>query len=322
MMDAKKSRILYIKRFLEEQTDEEHPATIADILSYLSSVGIAAHSRTVMLDIEQLIEAGVDVVHNKSRHNQYFIGEIHFELPELKLLVDAAQASKFLSVKRSCALIDKLSALASIHQAADLKSNLYLEKYSKPKNETVYVTVAMLQKAIIEKLRVRFMYVEYTPEKKKAYKHGQRIYELSPWAFVWDNDNYYIIGHSKHHGKAVRFRVDRIASPKLTGLPLIHAPEDFDLAAYVQAVFQMYDGPMIDVILKCKNEMMKTIIDRFGDEVKTEKSGAGHFYATVSVSASKTFYGWVFGMDKAIEIIRPAEAVKAYRDMLNRAKPL
>ena len=321
-MDAKKSRILYIKRFLEENTDEEHPATVTDILAYLSSIGMTAHHRTVMLDIEQLIEAGIDVVCNKSRQNQYFIGSVLFEIPELKLLVDAAQASKFIPAKRSRALIDKLLTFASRHQTGGLENSLYLDGLVKPKNEAAYYTVDLLLKAINTKRRVHFMYVEYAPDKKRIYKHGQRIYELSPWCFVWDNEKYYILGHSKHHGKGITFRVDRIASPKLTDLPAIPAPDGFDPAEYVKSVFQMYDGPLLDVTLKCKNEMMKTIVDRFGEDVETKIADAGHFYASAGVYASKTFFGWVFGMDGAVEIVAPAEAVKAYRDMLKKAKRL
>jgi predicted DNA-binding transcriptional regulator YafY len=322
-MDAKKSRILYVKRFLEEQTDEAHPATIADILAYLSSLGITAHRRTVILDIEQLMETGIDIVCNKGRRqNEYFIGDGLLELPELKLLLDATQASKFLTAKRSRTIINKLLSLVSAHQAKNLQNSLYLEKRVKPKNETAYITADLLLTAINTKRRVQFMYFEYTPEKKKVYKHGRRLYELSPWAFVWNNDSYYVIGHSKTHGRAANFRVDRIAAPKLTDLQTIPAPEDFDLAVYVQSVFQMYDGPLLDVTLKCRNDFMKVIVDRFGEGVHTEIADAKHFYAKVNVSASKTFYGWVFASGGAINITAPGEAVKAYLDMLEKAKHL
>ena len=321
-MDEKKNRILYVKRFLEEQTDELHPAAVTDILAYLAGVGISAHGRTVIQDIEQLIESGVDVVCNKGRKNEYFIGDRLFETPELKLLLDAAQASKFLSVKRSRTLIDKLLSLASRQQADSLTKSLYLETQIKPKNEAAYITADILLTAINKKRRVQFMYYEYTPDKKKVYKHGRRVYELSPWAFVWNNDSYYIIGYSESHGKAAKFRVDRIAAPKLTDAAAVPAPKDFDLAAYVQSVFQMFDGPMLDVTLKCENALMKSVVDRFGENAHTEIADEGHFYAKVSVSASKTFYGWVFASDGAVTVTTPAEAVKAYQDMLDRAKSL
>jgi len=319
-MPEKKSRILHIQRYLEKQTDELHPSTITDILAHLADLGISANRRTVMLDIKQLVEAGVDVVCNRSRQNQYFIGERHFEAPELKLLVDAAQASKFLTAKRSRAIIDKLLSLTSVHHAESLKNGLYLENQAKPKNETAYITADLILTAINTRRRVQFMYIEYTPDKQKIYKHGRRVYELSPWVFVWNNDSYYIIGHSESHGKTAKFRVDRIAAAKLTELPAVPVPEDFDLAAYMKSVFQMYDGPMIDLTLKCENALMKTIIDRFGEDVQTEIADSEHFRAQVKVSASKTFYGWVFASDGAVEIIAQNEAVSEYRDMLNRAK--
>jgi len=317
---GEKNRLLCIQRFLLEQTDETHPVTITDIIEYLSGERIAATRKTVAQDINQLMESGVDIVCNKSRQNQYFIGDRHFEMPELKLLIDAAQASKFLTTKRSGKLIDKLLAHTSCHQAATLKDGLYFSNQVKPHNENAYITADMLLTAIGAKKRVQFMYYEYLPDKKKTYKHGRKVYEFSPWHFIWDSDKYYILGYSESHGKAITFRVDRIAAPSLTELDAVPAPVDFDLADFVKSVFSMYNGPMLDITLKCENALMKTIIDRYGEEVHTEIAGADHFYAKVSVSASKTFYGWVFGMDGAVEITAPSEAVSSYREMLNRVK--
>ena len=135
-MVAKKNRILYVKRFLEEQADEAHPAVVTDIVAFLADEGITANRKTVAQDIEQLIEAGVGVVCNVSRPNKYFIGDRHFEIPELKLLIDAAQASNFLTAKRSKALIDKLLALGSCHQAMTLTDGLHYDHQVKPKTKT------------------------------------------------------------------------------------------------------------------------------------------------------------------------------------------
>lgn len=315
------ARILYVLRCLQEQTDEHHPISTKQILDYLEAQGISANRRTIPGDIEALMEYGVDVVEVKSTQNLYFIGERHFQLPELKLLIDAVQASKFLTEKHSKALIGKLLSLASPHQSADLTDSLHLEHQVKPQNEAAYITADLLFTAIRKKKRVRFMYYEYGPDKKKTYKHGRRIYTFSPWGFLWDNEKYYIIGYSDKHEKAVTFRVDRIAAPKLTEMNAISAPDGFNLADYGKSVFQMFDGPMLDVTLKCKNELMKTIIDRFGEGVQTKIADHEHFYAKVSVSVSKTFYGWIFGLDGAAEIVAPAEAMKDYCTMLERANP-
>jgi predicted DNA-binding transcriptional regulator YafY len=321
-MAEKKSRILYVQRFLERQTDEAHPVTLTDIIAYLAGEGIAATRKTILLDIEQLTEAGTDVVCNRSRQNTYFIGDRHFELPELKLLIDAAQASKFLNAKRSRSLIDKLLALVSSHQRADLTRGLYFDDHVKPRNERAYIAVDKLHTAISAGKRVRFMYYDYNPDKKKIYKHNRREYEFSPWKFVWDSDKYYVLGYSESHSKAVAFRVDRIAAPELTGLDAVPMTSGFDLAAFVKATFSMYGGPMLDVTLKCENALMNSIIDRFGEDVRTEIADPEHFYATVSIAAGKTFYGWVFTSEGAINITAPAEAVEAYRAMLNKVQSI
>ena len=162
-MSEKKSRIPHLKKYLEEYADELHPAVIPDILSHLSSEGITATRKTIVQDIDLLIESGVDVVFNKSRHNQYFIGDRHFELPELKLLIDAAQASKFLTAKRSRRLIEKLLSFASQNQRLALADGLYFDGHVKPQNEKSYITADLLLTAISTKKRVRFKYFEYTP---------------------------------------------------------------------------------------------------------------------------------------------------------------
>lgn len=306
----KKSRLLQIKRYLEERTDEAHPSAIADILSYLESEGVQADRRTVSRDIERLMESGMDIVCNAGRRNEYFCGGKGFELPELKLLVDAVQASRFISHRKSQALIGKLLSLGSAHQASELNRHLYSDKQIKSENERVYITVDLLHTAINRKKQVRFKYYEYLPDKRKAYKHNGQIYEFSPYGLIWNGDHYYAAGYSRHHDRIITFRVDRIASPRLTDKPAIPELDGFDMSFYARQVFQMYDGPIYEVTLLCENYHMKTLVDRFGENVQTAIADYGHFTATVSVAVSPTFYGWVFA--NRMKILKPEDAVKEF----------
>jgi predicted DNA-binding transcriptional regulator YafY len=113
--------------------------------------------------------------------------------------------------------------------------------------------------------------------------------------------------------------VDRIAAPKLTDVPAVPRPESFDMAFYAVAVFQMYDGPMQGVTLHCDNPMMKHIIDRFGEGVKTEILDKDHFAAFVRVPASPTFFAWVFTFGGGIKISAPDEVLEAYQNMARAA---
>lgn len=319
-MNPAKSRILHLKHFLETYTDENYPATMPDMLAYLQGQGIPASRKTVTLDIEQLMEAGMDVVCNTGRRYEYFIGVRHFELPELKLLADAVQASKFIPAKKSKALIEKLTALTSVHHAREMSRQLYVQQQVKTGNVRSYITVDLLHTAINASMQVAFKYCEYDQHKRKVYKHNRYTYVFSPYALLWNSDKYYTVGYSEKHGRIAVFRVDRIASPKLLDAPAVPMPADFDIQFYTKSVFQMYDGASPqNVTLQCENSLMNNIIDRFGEGVETVILDDGHFIAMVELSASPAFFGWVFSFGGRMKITAPPCLVEEYQALARKA---
>jgi len=315
-MTAEKNRLLTLLELLNRETDEEHQFTITEIIARLSDEGFSANRHTVVGDINTLVAHGVDVICNKSRQNHYFIGERHFELPELMLLVDAVQAARFIPAKQSKTLIGKLSSLVSVHQADSLNRQLYVEKQVKSVNEKVLYTVDLLNSAIHDGVQVEFQYFEYTATKKKVLKHGGQVYHFSPYALLWNNDSYYVIGFSESHSKVVKFRVDSMAAPKLTEVTAVPKPKSFRVEEYAKSVFSMYDEEMRTVTLKCENSLMKPIIDRFGTKVETTVVDEKHFTAEVEVSVSPTFFGWVVGFGGKMNISAPEDILNKYRVLL------
>ena len=311
-----KNRLLALWELFNQQTDEDHPLTIVEIMDCMNGEGFSVTRKTVVRDIDTLLIHGVDIVCNKRRQNQYFIGERTFELPELILLVDAVQAAKFISTKRSKAIITKLATLISEHQANKLNRQLYVDKQIKSVNERVLYTVDLLQEAIQKKQQLTFEYYEYTADKKKILKHNGKSYQFSPYALLWNNDSYYALGHSISHDKVVKFRVDRMTMPKRTEIPAIEKPKGFRVEQYAKSVFQMYDDETRQVTLRCENSLMKSIIDRFGEKVKTSILDQKHFVAEVEVSVSPTFFGWVVGFENRMTITAPSDVVKRYLDLL------
>lgn len=308
-----KNRALYIFKFLWENTDEEHPAIIKEILEHLESKGIHSNRKTVAADLSELQESGFDIVCNKSRQNQYFIGNRGLELAELKTIVDAVQAAKFISPAKSRSLIERLASLGSPHQADQLKRNLYVDGKVKTNNESVYYTVDLLHNAIQNQKVVAFQYIEYTQKKKKVLKHNGQKYYFSPYDLVWNNDAYYVFGWSdgNEHDKVVKFRVDRMESPYETELAFHEKPQEYNIEKFCKRVFSMYDGEEeCTVTLRCDNSVMKDIIDRFGEGVKTSALDDNSFLAEVTVSVSQTFFAWIFAYAGKIRISGP-QKVKA-----------
>jgi predicted DNA-binding transcriptional regulator YafY len=308
--------VLFLLELLNRETDEEHQITVAEIIDRLNAEGFSANRHTVVSDLNMLMAHDVDVVCNKSRQNQYFIGDRDFELPELMLLVDAVQAARFISAKQSKAMIAKLSSLSSVHQADRLNRQLYVDKQPKAVNEGVLYTVDLIHAAVHSKLQITFQYYEYTAAKRKSLKHNGQVYRFSPYALLWKNDSYYVLGYSESHGKVVKFRVDRMANPKATDAKAVRKPKDFRVETYAKSVFQMFDEETHTVTLFCENSLMKSIIDQFGEKVKTEIADKDHFTAEVDVSVSPTFFGWIVGFGGKMEIAAPDCVVEKYTRIL------
>lgn len=303
-------RAIETLRYLYQQTDESHPATVTDITAYLKEHGIQAVRQTVYADLNALIAAGFDIVVVKSTQNQYFIGSRLFEYPELKMLTDAVASSKVISADKTNELIQKLCRLTSESEAEKLQRLAAISSRIKPHNEKVYYIIDGIQNAILESHQIQFQYYEYTQKKERILKHDGYFYKLDPYALEWKNDHYYLIGYShKHHGLA-HFRVDRLAGVEI--LESTYIPQsDFDVADYTNKMIDMFASDRtVCVELLCENRFMKTIVDDYGETAATCPYDSNHFVVKVEVNPSGTFYGWVFKFMGGIKIIAPQECVE------------
>ena len=316
-----KPRILYLLRILEQYTDEEHPLTTKQLIDKLQDeYGISAHRTTLTKDIAALQEFGVDIVTVHSTQSKYFIGSRKFELPELKLLIDAVESSRFITAKKSESLIRKIHTLTSQGQVSKLRRNNYVVDRIKPDNEQIYYIVDTINDAINEGKQISFQYYDYSGLKKKVLKNKGEIYKLSPYKLIWSGDYYYVIGYSEKKGKVINFRVDRIAAaPTILSENAIPVPKDFDLENFTKEVFFMFSGDEVEVDLQCDNSLMKTMIDHFGENVKTLAYDMTSFRLITEVSVSPTFFGWVFGFDGKVKILGPKNVKEQYYKMISEA---
>ena len=314
MKNEAQVRLLVLLQYLYKETDEKHPVSAQNILKHWESRGIKASRKSVYKDITLLADFGIDIVCVKSTQNLYFIGSRLFELPELKLLVNAVESSRFITPKKSRLLIQKLGRLSSSAQAAQLKCPIYMDGMPKPKNEAIYYIVDLLQTAIQENKQISFQYYEYLPTKETVLKQRGYRYQFSPYALIWNRDFYYVVGWSEKHNKIAQFRVDRMTGVELLDLPA-RQTQEFDPTVYGQKVFGMYPDDLQMVTLLCANHLMRSVIDQFGEEVQTKTADDGHFLATVEVAPSPPFFGWVFTFAGEIRIVSPENVLEEMREM-------
>lgn len=317
-VSAVKLRILYIMKIFLEKTDETHVLSAADIAVRLKDYGMSADRKTVYSDIETLREYGLDIVQAKGTNGGYYVGKRSFELPELKLLVDAVQSSRFISKKKSGELIGKLEGLCSESQAKQLWRNVFIYNRPKTGNETIYYNVDQIHTAILEDRQITFHYGEWTVRKTLKFKKNGAMYRVSPWALTWDNQNYYLIAYDKDADLIKHYRVDKmkdmgVLKDKRQGQQRFR---DFDLAAFAKKTFSMYGGREETVTLICRNELAGVIIDRFGSDTMLMPVDGAHFKVSVPVAVSPQFFGWAAGVGKGMHIAAPEEVKSQYAEYL------
>ena len=310
-----KKRLLMLIKLLQDHTDEDHPVSTRDIMAYYKENGMSSDRKTLDADIKLLQEQGFDLIKIKSSPNKYYIASREFELPELKLLIDAVQSSRFITEKKSRELSKKLAGLASAEQAKELDRHTGVNGRAKSTNEQQLYTVDTITKAINEKKKIRYQYQEYDGKKRKILRNDGEVYVLSPYMLYWNEDFYYVVGYSDKRECITAFRVDRIVNIEITDAKAVKKPKGFKVSNYSDSIFGMYSGPEAEVELECRNDLMKYIIDRFGEKIKVRPTENGTFLTTVTVELSPVFYGWVFQFGGGIKIVGPKEAVEEYEKM-------
>ena len=319
---CQKLKLLTLSRILWQNTDENHPMTVPQLIAELERQGIKAERKSIYTDMEALRDFGLDVQSRKGRAPGWFLGERTFQLAELKLLVDAVQSSRFITQKKSGQLIRKLEAQASVHQARQLQRQVYVDRRVKALNETIYYSVDRLHSAITAGKTVTFQYFEYNVHKEKVYRHGGRRYTVSPAGLIWDSENYYLAGYDHHRQELRHYRVDRMADLAVTSLPRQGVPQDFDMAAYAAKHFGMFSGREGQLTLRCSNRLVGVILDRFGLDAILVPDGPDHFTVTISAVVSPQFLGWLFGLGDGVTLLRPQWAVDMMVDQLRETAAL
>ena len=320
MAENEKLTILYLMSILMEETDREHilnADTLCDLLD--SRYNISCSRKTVYRDIERLREYGLKIGQIRGSSPGYYIEQRTFELAELKLMVDAVQSSKFITVTKSEELIAKLAKLTSKENAKQLKRQIFIYNRPKTGNETIYANVDVIHEAINANKQISFSYCEWTVRKELKQRRDGEKYQVSPWSLTWDDENYYLVAYDKSVDKIKHYRVDKIEKIRL--LPDRREGKEqfrgFDLAAFAKKTFGMYGGEDQRVSLYCENHLAGVIIDRFGKDVMMIPKGEDHFHVNVLVAVSPQFFGWVTGIGTGMQIAGPPHVRKHYEEYLS-----
>lgn len=314
-----KLKPLYIMNYLLQNSDESHPVTVNQIISFLDTQGISAERKSIYSDIEALRFFGLDIIQTENgRHTGYYVASRNFELPELKLLVDSVQSSKFITHKKTAALIKKIEQLASIHEAQLLNRQVFVANRVKTMNESIYYNVDELHNGISQNKKIRFKYFEYTVRKERQYRKKGEFYVVSPFAMTWDDENYYLVAYDSDADMIKHYRVDKmekisVVDETRNGLDAYKA---LDMAIYARKTFGMFTGAEESVSLRFDNSLVGAVMDRLGRDVFIIPDGADHFTVKTDVVVSPQFFAWVLGFGGSAQVLGPEPVLAKMKEHL------
>ena len=317
--DNQKLKIFYIWDFLKENSHHDHPVTAAELISMLEhQYSIRCDRKTVYSDISALQDYGVDIVSIPGKNGGYYIASRNFELPELKLLIDAVLSSRFLTEKKSRELIEKLCRECSVYDARLMRRDMLISGRVKSMNETIYYNVDAIQEAISQNQQITFRYFDWALDGKRIYR--DKDYQVSPYSLCQDNEFCYLLAHSPRYG-ITSYRVDRMSHISSIALERTPCPEltGKALNEIANRRFQMFSGDTKTVKMRFHKALVNTVFDRFGRDVLLIPDGQEHFVFTVDVAVSHMFLSWVIGFGDKAEILHPQSVIEECRQLCHQA---
>lgn len=316
-----KFKLYRLAQIMLEKTDDEHFITMPEIKEALGEYEVTADRKSIYADLRDLEMLGIEVEGEPvGNRYHYHVVDRPFELPELKLLVDAIQSSKFITEKKSNALIKKLEKLVSKYEAAKLQRQVYVSGRIKTMNESIYYTVDAIHNAISENRKIRFQYFQWNVRKEMELRHNGAYYHISPWGLSWYNENYYLVGYDSEAKQIKHYRVDkmlhiRMSDEKREGKEYF---KKLDMAEYTKKSFGMFGGEEQTVKLLVDNSLVGVIIDRFGKNVMLIPADENHFTVNVDVHVSSPFLGWIISLGEGMKIVGPDDVVEQMKKEIER----
>ena len=319
--ENQKLKMLYLVKLFYEETDDLHALTMPEIIEKLSEYGVNADRKTLYKDIDELKQFGFDIISQRSGKNYYYsLASREFELPELKLLVDSVQSAKFITDKKSKELIKKLELLVSKYEGKQLQRQVVIAGRVKTINESIYYNVDMIHEAINKECQIEFQYFQWNIHKEMELRKNGKMYRISPWALMWDDENYYLVAYDEEDQKIKHYRVDKMLHTAITQIPRKgqEAFARFEMPKYTKSLFGMFGGKETKVTIEADNDKASILIDRFGKDIMLFPIDNDHFKTTVTIAISKQFLSWIISLGSGIKIVSPDEVVNLMKDEIQR----
>ena len=306
-----KSKLLHLAEIFLQKTDEEHPLTAEQLIKELNNRGIECERKSIYSDISYLMEFGMDIEKNSFAGRGYYLADREYQLAEVRLLMDAVQSASFITPKKTRELIKKIENLTSEHQASELAQQVYIDNRNKQSNEEIYYNIDVIHRAIANGKKITFKYRRRDLTVDGRIDFAVKTFVISPYALLWSDDRYYVIGNNQKYDNLMHLRLDRMKNVEEVNEKSRHFSEVsqykafFDVADYANRLFNVYGGETASVEMVCSSDKVEQVMDIFGEDVKWRLRSDGKLSFKFSAAISEGLVSDVLKFGDSMEVVAP-----------------
>ncbi|MEE1065495.1 MAG: WYL domain-containing transcriptional regulator [Acutalibacteraceae bacterium] len=311
--ELNKIKLLFLHDIFSRQTDKDHVYSANELCDLLMDYSINCERKSIYSDIEALKEYGMDIVNVRSPKRGYYLKDRKFDIAEVRLLIDAVQAAKFISSRKTKALIYKIGSLLSEFQEEELREQIYVDSTFKSEKEDLYDIIKILDTAIKKSKQVQVTYSKRKLENRYLKTMEGKVFLINPYSLLWSNDHYYLVCNNDKYNNLMHLRLDRISEIVPLDTASKHFSkvskytEKFDTADYSNKIFNMFTGESGEIELCCNNNIIDDILEKFGDEIPLKVFDESHFTFKADVEMSNGLISWIMQYGADVKVLSPKQ---------------
>lgn len=318
----KNGNILYILNVLKKYSDEEHILKTTEIQRKVKEIyDVDIDTRTIRRNINLLkLKLNYDISTREENGKGYYISknpETDFEAGEIRAIIDTFSYAKYIVPSISKNVINKCKNLQNIYENKKLNNYKIFVSGSKTDNMEVIKNIEDISDAILNLNKIEFEYWKYTINTKLEKEIISKP-KVTPYAIVYNKQEFYLIGIKEGQDKFYHYRLDRIKNIKQLNEKRTIEKTSSDIQEFVESTVEMFGGKKELIEAKCKMFLLDTVVEEFGKETSITKLDDEHF-KFVTETNTMGFKMWAMRNIDVVEVIKPVSLRDEIKEIILNA---
>lgn len=320
----KNGNILYILNVLKKYSDEDHMLSVAEIQRKIKEIyDVKIDTRTIRRNINLLkYKLNYDISTREDNGKGYYINrdpETDFEPGEVRAIIDNFSYANYIVPNVAKEIIKKCKNLQTVYENEKLKDYQIYSVNSKTENSEVIKNIEDISNSIYNNHKLKFEYWKYEITNKLE-KQIVSTPTVSPFAIIYNKQEFYFIGIKDGQNKFYHYRLDRMKNVKELNEKINIKKTKSQIKDFAESTVEMFGGKKEEIEAICNKMLLNAIFDIFGKNVTIERIlGNDKDFKLIVDSNPIGFKMWAMRNIDMVEVVRPETLRNEMREVVQKA---